>query len=141
MGATPAWSQSKESESAPAKVRASAPVRNYAISFFSDLGYPRVRVQGASADVSDPSRIVLGDMILELFSGDEHKTTESVLIAPVAVLEPEPEVVSGPESVRFTRSDMEITGENWSYEHRERRIHIRQRARIVFNTGLNDILK
>ncbi len=123
------------------RVQTPAPVKDYTVSFFSEEGYPHVRVQGASADLRDPAHVKLGDMILTVFTGQADREIETVLIAPTAIVEPEPEVVSGPDTVRLERSDLNLTGEDWSYEHRERRVHIRRNARIVFNAPLADLLK
>ncbi|MCF3648354.1 hypothetical protein [Synoicihabitans lomoniglobus] len=123
------------------RVSAPKPVKNYAVSFFSDEGYPRVRVQGGSADLSDTAHIRLGEMALTLYSGDADRTIDTVLIAPIAILTPETEVVTGPATVRLERRDVTVQGEDWSYEHQERRIHIRRKAHVVFKTGLANILK
>ena len=123
------------------RVQTPAPVKDYTVSFFSDEGYPHVRVQGASADLRDPTHVKLGDMILTVFTGQADREIETVLIAPTAIVEPEPEIVAGPDTVRLERSDLYLTGEDWSYEHRERRVHIRRNARIVFNAPIADLLK
>ena len=124
-----------------ARVNTSAPVRNYTVSFFSEEGYTRVRVQGGSADLSDRTAVRMEDVTLTVYTGGEYRAVEAILIAPLAILEPEPERVSGPDSVRLIRDDAQVEGEDWSYEHAERRIHVRRRAHVVFNTALTDILQ
>lgn len=126
---------------APSRMRASAPVQNYAVSFFSDDGFPFVRVQGSTADISDPSHVKLGEMVLTLFTGTADRKVDAVLMAPVAVLEAEAKQVTGPAAVRVIGDDLEVSGEDWSYEKQDRRIHIRRQARIVFNASLPDLLK
>ena len=80
-------------------------------------------------------------MTLTVFSGNADRAVESVLMAPLAILEPETELVRGPDAVRLVRDDLELFGENWSYDHRTRTIHLRRNAKIIFNASLADYLK
>lgn len=122
-------------------VRTSAPVEDYAISFFSDQGYPRVRVVGGSADLADAERIKLTLMELFLYSGEADRKLETTLTAPLAILEPGPEIVHGPDALSLERADLSLTGEDWSYEHRERRVLVKRNARVVFKMPLEGLLE
>ncbi|MCC5024948.1 MAG: hypothetical protein J6386_20115 [Candidatus Synoicihabitans palmerolidicus] len=130
-------------DDAPARARVStpAPVRDYAVSFFSEEGYPWARIQGRTADLTNRTAVILGDMSLTVFSGTADRVIEGTLTSPIAIVEAEKERVSGPESVRLVNIDLELTGEDWSYDRAERRIHIRRQARLVFNTELSAFLK
>ncbi len=130
-----------DAETKSERVTTSAPVKNYAVSFFSEDGYPRVRIVGESADLSDRSLIQLTGMNLILYTGGADREIETTLAAPVALLEPEAELVSGPDSVDLKRSDLEVSGEDWSYDHRESRIQIRRSAQIIFKTPLEGFLE
>ena len=123
------------------RVSTSAPVKDYSITFFSDAGYHKMRVEGGSADLQDRNSVRVENMTLTLFSGEADRAVESVLMAPIAILEPETEQVSGPDAVRLIRDDLELFGENWSYNHLERKIHLRRNAKIIFNAHLTDYLK
>lgn len=123
------------------EVRTSAPVQDYAISFFSDEGFPRVRVVGASADLADTDRIELKLMELILYSGTADRTIETTLTAPIAILEPGPERVHGPDAVQLERADLSLSGEDWSYAHRERRVLVNRHARVVFKMPLEGLLE
>jgi hypothetical protein len=124
-----------------ARVSTSAAVKDYSISFFSDAGYHKMRVEGGSADLKDRNKIQLENMTLTLFSGQADRSVESVLMAPVAVLQPDTEMVSGSDAVRLIRDDLELFGEDWSYDHRARKIHLRRNAKIIFNANLAEYLK
>ena len=123
------------------RISAPAPVKDYSISFFSEAGYHDMQVKGATADVSDPKRIAVTGLILTLFSGDEAQQVETVILSPEALVEPDPQLVSGPSAVRLVRDDLELTGENWQYEHAAKKILIHRKARIVFCAPLVDLLK
>ncbi|MEJ6604444.1 MAG: hypothetical protein QNL51_17955 [Opitutaceae bacterium] len=123
------------------RVSTSAPVKDYAVSFFSDEGYPRVRVIGEAADLADTSKVRLTGMELILYSGLADRSVETSLASPLAILEPEPELVSGPDAVKLVRSDFEVTGYDWSYDLKDRRIRIRRQARVIFKTPLDGLLE
>jgi len=123
------------------RVRTSAAVENYTVSFFSDEGYPRVRVEGATADLADPEKIRLTGMHLELYSGGADRTLETILSAPIAILERTPELVSGPDTVELNRTDLDLTGADWIYHHQNQRVQVRRNARVVFKMPLEGLLE
>jgi hypothetical protein len=123
------------------RITAPTPARNYTLSLFSDQGYHRMHVRGTSADLTNPARIALSELTLTLFTGDSSRTVETVILSPQAVLEPEKELVAGDGVVRLIRDDLELTGENWQYDHGAEKILIQRNARIVFQTPIGDLLK
>ena len=123
------------------RVTAPAPARNYTLSLFSDQGYHSMHVRGASADLRNPKQVGLTDLNLTVFSGDASRKVDTVILSPEAVLQPDSEMISGPARVRLIRDDLEITGEDWRYEHAAKRILIQRNARIVFQAELTDLLK
>src|SRR5690606_24019460 len=123
------------------RVTTPAPVKGYSISFFSDEGYQNMLVKGATADLRDPDHVVVTGLVLTLFSGDAAQEVDTVLLSPEAIVQPQPEIVTGPSSVRLIRDDLELTGEDWRYEHAAKRILIHKKARIVFRAPLPDLLK
>ena len=135
------WSTCVHAQAPGSRVATTAPVKGYSVSFFSDEGYRKVRLRGDSADLANPEQVVLTNMELTAYSGDESMTEESVLRAPTAVLEPQTELVFGPASVQLNRPGLELTGEQWSYDHAAKTIHIRARARIVINDALDHLLQ
>lgn len=123
------------------RVTSPAPVKGYSVSFFSDEGYRSMQVKGATADLSNSDRVVVTGLVLTQFSGDATQEVDTILLSPEAVVEPGPEVATGPSSVRLIRDDLELTGEDWRYEHASKRILIHKKARIVFQAPLADLLK
>lgn len=134
------WAAAMAAAQAP-EVSAPSPVRNYTLSFFSESGYHSMHVRGGTADLRDPERIVVTDLTLTLFTGDASRTVDTVILSPRAILEPEPQQVWGPGPVRLVGQDLELTGEDWRYDHPAKKILIQRRARIVFQAELADLLK
>ncbi|MEO0055280.1 MAG: hypothetical protein RLZZ50_1227 [Verrucomicrobiota bacterium] len=127
-------------EGAP-QVTATAPVKNFRLPTFTDEGWRRLMVVAAEARLPDPARIDLVEMELTLFTGRADEQIDAMLAAPVATFLPEKQFASGAESVRLERTDISVTGVDWSYDHAARKIVIRREAHVTFHAALGDILK
>ncbi|HEX2100723.1 MAG TPA: hypothetical protein VHF69_08675 [Candidatus Synoicihabitans sp.] len=123
------------------QISSPAPVKNYSISFFSEQGFHSMLIRGGAANLQDPRNIVVSNLTLTRYSGDSSRRVETVILSPEAVLQPETQVVTGPAAVRLVRDELELTGEDWRYEHHGKKILIRRNARIVFQAELSDLLK
>jgi hypothetical protein len=49
--------------------------------------------------------------------------------------------VRGPKELRLITDDFEATGEDWLYDHRQKKVSIHRDVRVVFHARLNDILR
>ena len=116
------------------------PVSNFRLPTFTKEGFRSMLLQCSQAIVR-PNNIEFADLNLTLFSGDEKADVVTVLLSPNATAEPEDETVHGSGSVRVIRDDIEITGTNWTYDHRQKKVSIAANARITFNAQLPGILK
>lgn len=125
----------------PRRVSSPTPVLNFSLPVFNETGYHTLLIRGHQASLRDSSRIELVNMTLTVFSGDETRTVETVLLSPLAVVFPQQESVEGPGTVRLVRDDVEVTGADWSYDHPAKKILINQRTRIVFQASLPNLLR
>lgn len=123
------------------QVTATAPVKNFRLPTFTDEGWRRLMVVAAEARLPDPARVDLVEMELTLFTGRADEQIDAMLAAPVATFLPEKQFASGAETVRLERSDISVTGADWSYDHPARKIIIRRDAHVTFHAALGDILK
>jgi hypothetical protein len=123
------------------RVSSPSPVVNFSLPIFNDEGYHSMLIRGAQASLRNPARIELTDMTLTVFSGDESRTPETILLSPLALVFPGEERVEGPGALRLVRPDLELTGADWSYDHGAKKILINRRSRIVFPTSLTHLLK
>lgn len=119
---------------------AGTPVESFRLPTFTREGHRSMLLQGSAALVT-AARIELREMTLTLFSGDARNLVETVILSPVATVNPEREEVEGAGVVRFIRDDLEITGHGWRYDHAQKKVSITRDARIVFRAQLPDILK
>lgn len=116
------------------------PVSNFRLPTFTPNGHRSMLLQGSQALVT-ANLIELQDLNLTLFAGDGQSTVETIILSPVATADLDNESVRGSGAVRVIRDDVEITGTNWSYDHRQKKVSIAANARIVFHAPLPDILK
>jgi len=123
-----------------APLTSKTPVSNFRLPTFNQHGHRSMLIQGASAVVGS-SQIELTDLNLTLFDGDKKDVIETIILSPQAVADIDKERIHGNHAVRVIRDDLEITGEKWSYDHREKKVSIATKARIVFHAPLPDILK
>ena len=131
---------SLSAQSSP-EVKSSAPIKNFRMPTFNKEGMRTTFLRAGEAVIISNTRIDVKDMNLTLFTNDDSGRIESVLLSPSATVLTEQQAVSGKETVRFIRDDVEVTGEQWTYLHQQKRVLIENNARVTFRDQLKDILK
>lgn len=116
------------------------PVSNFKLPTFTKDGHRSMLLQGTEAVVG-ARRVELTGLNLSLFAGDASNQVETIILSPTAVADLEQDVISGPGVVRFIRDDLEITGTEWRYDHRGKKVSITRNSRVVFQAQMPDILK
>ncbi len=127
--------------SAAPKVAASAPIKNFRLPTFNEEGFRHLMLRAAEASLPSPERIDVVEMELTLFTGLADEQIESMLAAPAAAFFPAKLFVSGDQSVRLERSDLTVTGSDWSYDHNDKKVIINRDAHVIFRSAIGDILK
>lgn len=125
------------------QVLADAPVKDFRLPTFTKDSWIASVLRADTAHIISQTQVEMTGVTLTIFSGDANNRVDTVFVSPAATVhrEPDHESIHGPESVRVVRDSLEITGEQWSYFYREKRVLIEKNARIVFRTKLPDILK
>ena len=119
----------------------SEPAKNFILPTFTREGYYSMRLCGSEARMLTLHLIELDDMNLTVFSGDASNRVDSVLLSPIARVALDNDTASGPGSIRLIRDDLELTGEQWTYDHAKKSISIAKNVRVVFHSELQDLLK
>ena len=91
-------------------VKSSAPVKNFRLPTFNKEGMRTTFLRAGEAVIVSNTRIDVKDMNLTMFTNDDSGRIESVLLSPSATFLTEQQIVSGKESVRFIRDDVEVAG-------------------------------
>ncbi|MBW8782602.1 MAG: hypothetical protein JF599_12065 [Verrucomicrobia bacterium] len=129
-----------QAQSTP-QVKSSAPIKNFRLPSFDKDGHRTTFLSAAEAVIVSNTRIDAKDMNLTLFTSDNSGRIDSVLTSPSATVNTDRQTVGGHESVHFLRDDLEVTGEQWTYFHQEKRVLIENNARVTFRDELKDIIK
>lgn len=123
------------------EVKATAPIKSFRLPTFTDEGFRRMMVRALEASLPDPAKIDLKEMEITLFTGRADEQIDAMLAAPIASFLPQKQFASGADTVRLERSDLTVTGADWSYDHPAQKIIIRRDAHLVFHAPLGDIIK
>ena len=128
---------------AQSSVIANAPVKNFRLPSFNDEGHRTSLLRGSEARYASAHQIDIVDLHFAQFRGDGTTETNNILLAPsasVLMKEQNQIVITGRESMRLINKDLEATGENWSYDHADRRLIMNQNVRVVFHAELTGLL-
>ena len=117
-----------------------APVINFRVPTFTGE-FRSWLLCGAEGVYVDDSRLDVVDLNLTVFSGDASNRIESVFLSPSAVALIGESRVRGPGALRLITSDFDATGEDWLYDHRQKKVSIHRDVRVVFHARLNDLLR
>ena len=121
-----------------------APVKKFRLPSFNDAGFRTGLLTGDEATMVSSTQIDLREMHFTLFTGDEKNAVETTMLAPIATVripEPNKTIVEGKGSVRVIRSDLDASGEDWTYNNADRRLIMRKNVHFVFQAELKDLLK
>ncbi len=118
------------------------PAKNWVLPLFTDKeGYRSMTIRGSEAHSVGDDRIDITDLNITTFSGDAAAVVDTVLLASFARFFPDEKRATGEKFVRMIRDDMEVTGEEWSFNQGEKRVLIHKNVRLVLHSPLPAILK
>jgi hypothetical protein len=124
-------------------VTPNAPITNFKLPVLNEQGIRTSLLRGTEARYVSASQIELSEMQYSTFLDDGSNKVDTTLLAPSAtVLIDDNKVrVQGEEGVRLVRSDIDVIGLHWMYDHSQKKITLEKDVRVVFRTELKDILK
>lgn len=116
--------------------------KNWSLPLFTKDGHRTMTLRGSEARTVTVSRIDITDLNITTFTGDASAKVESILLCrELASFFPDEKLVRGTAEVRLVRDDVEITGEQWVYDHAAKKVSIARHTRITFKAQLPDLLK
>lgn len=123
------------------RVSSDAPIVNFRLPTFTDEGHRAWLVRGSQARLINAKEIDITELTMTVFTGDATERITTMILSPAARLQPGEQTVHGPGSIRVIDDEFEASGEDWRYEHREKRISIRKNVRVAFRAQLKDLLQ
>jgi hypothetical protein len=129
-------------EERPTSFTINAPVVNFRVSTFTEPdGFRSWLLSGAEGIYVNETQLNVVDLNLTVFASSAPNKVESIFLSPLAVALIGEGRVRGPMALRLITDDFEATGEDWLYDHREKKVSIHRNVRVVFHARLNDILR
>ncbi len=116
-----------------------APVVNFRIPTFNRQNFRSWLLCGAEGRYLNANELAVTNLSLTVFTGDATNGIVYVFLSPAAVARPNDGVVRGSGPMRLVAEEFEATGENWAYDHREKKISIRKNVRVVFHASLRPL--
>lgn len=120
---------------------AGAPAENWETKIFTKEGFRSMILRGTEVRLAVANRYDVLDLSITIFSGHADARVDSILLSPAASYFAKDHRASGDKAVRLIRDDMEITGEQWTYLHAQRKVTIQKNSRVVFHASLPDLLQ
>jgi hypothetical protein len=131
--------------SAPAqsttRIATDAPIVNFRLPTFTREGFREWLVRGTEARLVSATEVDIRELTLTEFSGDESDRITTMLLSPLARVMTDTRVASGPSTIRVLTDTLEATGEEWTYDHREKRVSMRKNVRVTFRAELKNLLQ
>lgn len=118
-----------------------APIVNFRLPTFTPEGFRQWLVRGSEARLLSAKEIDIRELTLTVFSGDAQDRIDTMILSPAAHVVTDTQLVSGPSTIRVIRDDLEASGSQWTYDHREKRIIMKQNVRVTFRAELKNFLQ
>ncbi len=113
------------------------PAVNWVLPIFTDAdGFRSLTLRGSTVKPGEGGGIAVTDLNITVFSGDASARVETVLLSHAATFFPKESRATGTDGVRAIRDELEVTGQDWTYEHAGKKVSIRKNVRVVYQAPL-----
>ncbi len=123
------------------QIKSSAPIKSFRLPSFDKAGFRTSFMRADEAVIVSNTQIDAKNMNFTMFTSDGSGRIDCILLSPSATAYTDKQIVTGNQSVRFMRDDVEVTGEQWTYFHQEKRVLIKNNAHVTFRDELKDLIK
>lgn len=122
---------------------ASAPIRNFRLPGFTNDGFRTWLLRGSQAHYVGNHQVEVKEMTLAIFSGDASDRLVTMILSPVATVHTADLVACGGDTIRVIHytEDFQITGRDWRYEHKQKRVSIAKDVNVTYHAEVKDLLK
>lgn len=141
LGAAGLLAADARAEDRPTAFTVNAPIVNFRVPTFTRQNHRSWLLCGSEGRYVDQNHLDITNLNLSVFSGDATERVESVFLSPSATAFINDGLIQGPGGLRLITDDFEATGEDWRYDHRQKKVSIRKNVRVVFHTGIKQFLR
>jgi hypothetical protein len=120
------------------------PIVNFRLPMYTPEGHRAWLVRGSEARFRRNDRIDIQDLTLSIFSGGADGKVDTIILSPAATVQPDLGVITGASTIRVISAganEFEVTGADWRYDHREKKVSIARNVHVTFQAELKDFLK
>jgi hypothetical protein len=123
------------------KVANDRPVVNFRVPDFTPEGNRAWLVRGSEARYVGDNQVDVKELNLTIFTGDSDGKVETLFLSPSAEIHLDDLVARGQDTIRIINDRFEVTGADWTYSHKEKKVSIGRNVHVVLQTQVKDILK
>ena len=118
-----------------------SPAKNWVLPLFTKEGYRSMTLGGTEVRPVGNNRLDVVDILIRTFTGGANAKLDSMLMSPAATFLLDEKIARGRSAVRLLFDDIEITGEDWIYDHAAKKVSIARHTHITFTAQLPDLIK
>jgi hypothetical protein len=123
------------------KVATDQPIINFRVPDFTPEGNRSWLVRGSEARYIGESQVDVKELNLTVFTGLPDGKVETLFLSPQAEIHLQDLVVRGHDTLRIVNDRFEVTGADWTYSHKEKKVSIGRNVHVILQTQVKDILK
>jgi hypothetical protein len=120
-----------------AQMTPDAPLKDFRFPIFADNGYKLWELRGVEGRYLSETESVIFGLDLKVFSGDEAMLLESRLRSPSAHVYMDEARAESDSSIFLSGPNFVLQGEDWTWLGKEKKLVVRQDARVIFNGEIN----
>ena len=120
---------------------AGAPAKNVEMKIFTREGPISLIFWGSEVTEPVNGRLDVVELNIKSFSGKADLRVDGILLSPKASFFRREKRAVGDDAVRFIRDEMEVTGEQWTYDQPLNKVTIQKKVRVVFHAALPNFLR
>lgn len=117
------------------------PVVNFRLPTFTPEGHRDWLFRGSEARYLDANHVDVKEMTITVFSGTADNRVDTQILSPAAKLALQDQVATGNSAIRVISDRLEVSGENWSYHHKEKKIRLGKNVRTVIQAEIKNFLQ
>jgi len=123
------------------RVASDKPIVNFRVPDFTPEGNRAWLVRGSEARYVGDNQVDVKELNLTIFTGTADGKVETLFLSPAAEIHLDDLIARGQSSIRIINDRFEVTGADWQYSHKEKKVSIARNVHVVLQTQVKDILK
>lgn len=116
-----------------------APIINFKLPMFNKEGYQSWHIHGQKGIYVNEEQVDVIGMKLDIFSGNENNLLEATIESPKATIFLYENQAKSKNKINVIGNGYTLSGKNWFWNGKLKKIIINQNVKIVFNESLTNL--